>query len=192
MAAADILPFFRAWVRNPWQVAAVAPSGPAVSFLMTQEITAQTGPVLELGPGTGVFTRALLGRGVRQQDLTLIECGSEFIPLLQGRFPGARVLWMDAAWLRRERVFEGAPVGAVVSGLGLLTMSPEKVTVILDGAFGYLRPGGAFYQITYGPRCPVADAILDRLDLQASCIGQTFRNLPPASVYRISRRHPHA
>lgn len=192
MAAADILPFVRAWVRNPWQVAAVAPSGPAVSFLMTQEITAQTGPVLELGPGTGVFTRALLGRGVRQQDLTLIECGSEFIPLLQGRFPGARVLWMDAAWLRRERVFEGAPVGAVVSGLGLLTMSPEKVTVILDGAFGYLRPGGAFYQITYSPRCPVADAILDRLDLQVTCIGQTFRNLPPASVYRISRRHPHA
>ncbi len=192
MAAADILPFFRAWVRNPWQVAAVAPSGPAVSSLMAQEITAETGPVLELGPGTGVFTRALLGRGVKQQDLTLIECGSEFIPLLQSRFPGARVLWMDAAWLRRERVFEGAPVGAVVSGLGLLTMPHEKVTVILDGAFGYLQPGGAFYQITYGPRCPVADAILDRLDLHASCIGQTFRNLPPASVYRISRRHPHA
>ncbi|MCC8962723.1 SAM-dependent methyltransferase [Bradyrhizobium sp. Pear76] len=192
MPAADILPFFRAWVRNPLRVAAVAPSGPAVASLMTQEITADTGPVIELGPGTGVFTDALLRRGVRQRDLTLVECGSEFIPLLQGRFPGARVLWMDAAWLKRERLFEGAPVGAVVSGLGLLIMPPEKVTTILDGAFGYLRADGAFYQITYGPRCPVADVILDRLDLQATCIGQTFRNLPPASVYRISRRHPHA
>ena len=192
MSAADILPFFRAWVRNPLRVAAVAPSGPAVASLMAQEITADTGPVIELGPGTGVFTDALLRRGVRQRDLTLVEYGSEFIPLLQRRFPGARVLWMDAAWLKRERLFEGAPVGAVVSGLGLLIMPPEKVTAILDGAFGYLRPGGAFYQITYGPRCPVADAILDRLDLQASCIGQTFRNLPPASAYRISRRHPHA
>ncbi|MCS3687823.1 class I SAM-dependent methyltransferase [Bradyrhizobium elkanii] len=187
MSAADILPFFRAWVRNPLAVAAVAPSGPTVSSLMVQEITADTGPVIELGPGTGVFTRALLERGV----LTLVEYGSEFIPLLQRRFPGARVLWMDAAWLQRERLFDGAPVGAVVSGLGLLMMPPEKVTAILAGAFGYLRPDGAFYQITYGPRCPVADAILDRLDLQASCIGQTFRNLPPASVYRISRRHPH-
>ncbi|GEC58334.1 phosphatidylethanolamine/phosphatidyl-N-methylethanolamine N-methyltransferase [Bradyrhizobium japonicum] len=191
MSAADILPFFRAWVRNPLAVAAVAPSGPTVSSLMVQEITADTGPVIELGPGTGVFTRALLERGVRQRDLTLVEYGSEFIPLLQRRFPGARVLWMDAAWLQRERLFDGAPVGAVVSGLGLLMMPPEKVTAILAGAFGYLRPDGAFYQITYGPRCPVADAILDRLDLQASCIGQTFRNLPPASVYRISRRHPH-
>ncbi|QOZ30709.1 class I SAM-dependent methyltransferase [Bradyrhizobium sp. CCBAU 53421] len=192
MSAADILPFFRAWVRNPLRVAAVAPSGPAVASLMAQEITADTGPVIELGPGTGVFTRALLNRGVRQQDLTLVEYGSEFIPLLQRRFPGARVLWMDAAWLRREKLFDGAPVGAVVSGLGLLMMPPEKVTTILHAAFGYLRPDGAFYQITYGPRCPVADAILDRLDLQASCIGQTFRNLPPASVYRISRRHSHA
>ena len=192
MPAADILPFFRAWVRNPLRVAAVAPSGPAVASLMAQEITADTGPVIELGPGTGVFTDALLRRGVRQRDLTLVEYGSEFIPLLQRRFPGARVLWMDAAWLKRERLFEGTPVGAVVSGLGLLIMPPEKVTAILDGAFGYLRPDGAFYQITYGPRCPVADAILDRLDLQASCIGQTFRNLPPASVYRISRRYPHA
>lgn len=192
MSAADILPFFRAWVRNPLGVAAVAPSGPAISSLMVQEITADTGPVIELGPGTGVFTHALLKRGVRQQDLTLVEYGSEFIPLLQRRFPGARVLWMDAAWLWRERLFEGAPVGAVVSGLGLLIMPPEKVTTILDAAFRYLRADGAFYQITYGPRCPVSDAILDRLDLQASCIGQTFRNLPPASVYRISRRHPHA
>ncbi|MGY4317476.1 hypothetical protein ACVWW1_006803 [Bradyrhizobium sp. JR3.5] len=109
MSAADILPFVRAWVRNPLRVAAVAPSGPAVSSLMAQEITADTGPVLELGPGTGVFTRALLKRGVRQQDLTLVEYGSEFIPLLQRRFPGARVLWMDAAWLRRESLFDGAP-----------------------------------------------------------------------------------
>ncbi|WP_013503402.1 class I SAM-dependent methyltransferase [Rhodopseudomonas palustris] len=187
MSTADILPFFRAWIRNPLQVAAVAPSGSAVSSLMVQGITSKSGPVIELGPGTGVFTRALLKRGVRQQDLTLVEYGSEFIPLLQQRFPGARVLWMDAAWLHREKLFEGAPVGAVVSGLGLLTMPQEKVAAILRGAFFYLRPGGAFYQITYGPHCPVPDAILDRLGLQAACIGKTFRNLPPASVYRISR-----
>ena len=192
MSAADILPFFLAWVRNPVRVAAVAPSGPVAASLMAQEITEDTGPVIELGPGTGVFTRELLRRGVRQQDLTLVEYGSDFIPLLQRRFPGARVLWMDAAWLSKERLFEGAPVGAVVSGLGLLTMPPEKVLAILGGAFIYLRAEGAFFQITYGPRCPVPDVILDRLDLQASCIGQTYRNLPPASVYRISRRPPYA
>jgi phospholipid N-methyltransferase len=190
MPAADILPFFLSWIRNPLRVAAVAPSGAAIAALMTQEITAKTGPVIELGPGTGPFTYALLARGVREQDLTLVEYGSDFARLLQGRFPRARVLWMDAAWLNQYKLFENAPVGAVVSGLGLLTMSPRKVTAILSGAFGYLRPDGAFYQITYGPRCPVADAVLDDLGLQATCIGQTFRNVPPASVYRITRRKP--
>jgi phospholipid N-methyltransferase len=110
------------------------------------------------------------------------------VRLLQERFPQARVLWMDAATLDKYPLYEGAPVGAIVSGLGILAMPPQKVAAIMKGAFRYLRPGGAFYQITYGPRCPVPDAILDQLDLQARCIGQTYRNVPPASVYRIARR----
>lgn len=190
MPAADILPFLLSWIRNPLRVAAVAPSGSVVATLMTQEITAKTGPVIELGPGTGPFTYALLERGVREQDLTLVEYASDFVRLLHVRFPRARVFWMDAAWLEKYRLFENAPAGAVISGLGLLTMPPDKVVAILNGAFGYLRPEGAFYQITYGPRCPIADNILDDLDLEATCIGHTLRNVPPASVYRITRRKP--
>lgn len=190
MPAADILPFFLSWIRNPLRVAAVAPSGAAIAALMTREISAETGPVLELGPGTGPFTYALLARGVRERDLTLIEYGSDFVRLLQSRFPRARVLWMDAAWLDKDRLFEDAPVGAVVSGLGILTMPQRKISAILRGAFGHLRPDGAFYQITYGPRCPVPDTTLDTLGLKATCIGQTYRNVPPASVYRIVRRNP--
>lgn len=188
MATADILPFFFAWLRNPLRVASITPSSATLASLVTQEISSATGPVMELGPGTGPFTYALLERGAREHDLTLIEYGSDFVRLLQERFPQARVLWMDAAALDKYPLFDGAPVGAIISGLGILAMPAYKVTAILKGAFSYLRPDGAFYQITYGPRCPVPDAILDRLDLQASCIGQTFRNVPPASVYRITRR----
>jgi phosphatidylethanolamine/phosphatidyl-N-methylethanolamine N-methyltransferase len=186
----DVLPFLAAWVRNPLRVAAIAPSGAAVAALMTQEIDTGTGPVVELGPGTGPFTYALLDRGVREQDLTLVEYGSDFIPLLQARFPEARVLWMDAAWMDKERLFADGSVGAVVSGLGVLAMPPKKVIAILKGAFRYLRFDGAFYQITYGPRCPISTTILDCLGLEAICIGQTMRNVPPASVYRIARRKP--
>lgn len=187
MATADILPFFFAWLRSPLRVASITPSSATLASLVTQEISAETGPVMELGPGTGPFTYALLDRGVREHDLTLIEYGSDFVRLLQERFPQARVLWMDAASLDKYPLFAGAPLGAIVSGLGILAMPPHKVAAILKGAFGYLRPGGAFYQITYGPRCPVPDAILDRLGLQSTCIGQTYRNVPPASVYRITR-----
>ena len=53
-----------------------------------------------------------------------------------------------------------------------------------------MRPTGSFYQFTYGPRCPVPRPILDRLGLKATRVGGTIRNIPPASVYRITRRQP--
>lgn len=186
----DSFQFFRSWISDPLRVAAIAPSGESLARVMTRAIGPSDGPILELGAGTGVFTRALLGRGVRESDLTLVEYGSDFMRMLQLRFPHARVLWMDASQLGQYQLFDGAPVGAVVSGLPLLSMSPRKVMAILSGAFKYLRAGGAFYQFTYGPRCPVPRPILDRLGLKAVRVGGTVRNLPPASVYRITRRPP--
>lgn len=186
----DFVQFFRSWIADPLRVAAVAPSGEALARLITRDITPDDGPVLELGPGTGVFTRALLARGVSERDLTLVEYGSEFMRMLQFRFPQARVLWMDAAQLSRYEIYAGAPVGSVVSGLPLLSMSPRKVTSILSGTFSYMRPGGAFYQFTYGLRCPVPRPILDRLGLKATLVGRVARNIPPAAVYKIVRRRP--
>ncbi len=189
-SCADFGRFFRAWITNPRRVSAVAPSGDALGRVMTREISAVTGPVLELGPGTGVFTRALLARGISESDLTLIEFGPEFAQMLKSRFPQARVLSMDAARLADQAVFDGTPVGAVVSGLPLLSMPQQKVADIISGAFSYMRPDGAFYQFTYGPRCPVSSATLDRLDLKATRIGRALWNIPPATVYRIARRRP--
>jgi len=186
----DILHFLRSWVSNPLRVGAVAASGETLARLITQEIDGSAGAVIELGPGTGVFTRSLLARGVSEDDLTLIEYGDEFLPRLKRRFPKARVLQMDASRLRKAHLFEEASVGAAVSGLPLLSMSPRKQTAILAGVFAYLRPGASLYQFTYGPRCPVPRRILDRLGLKAVRVGGTVRNIPPAAVYRISRRRP--
>jgi phospholipid N-methyltransferase len=184
----DFLSFFLSWMSSPRRVGAIAPSGAALAELITREITEKTGPILELGPGTGAFTYKLLKRGVRPQDLTLIEYGSDFTKLLQMRFPGARVLWMDAARLATERLYDDAPVGAVVSGLPLLNMSTRKVVSILGGAFSYVRPGGAFYQFTYGMSCPIPRPVLDRLGLRATLVDRAFLNVPPAAVYKLTRR----
>lgn len=183
----DSLHFFRSWIAAPLRVASVTPSSRTLARLMTAEITPNSGPVIELGPGTGVFTRALIARGVDEADLTLIEYGSEFTGMLKQRFPQARILESDAAELDRAALYPGAPAGAVVSGLPLLSMAPDKIAAILSGAFLYLRPGGAFYQFTYGPRCPVSRPILEKLGLKATRIGRTLRNIPPATVYRIAR-----
>src|SRR5258705_2120138 len=119
MAAQNLLLFFRALACSPRAVGAIALSGANLASLITSEITAASGPVLELGPGTGVFTEALLERGVRESDLTLIEYGSDFMRLLQARFPTARVLWVDAASMASHDLVE-QPFGGLVSGVPLL------------------------------------------------------------------------
>jgi phospholipid N-methyltransferase len=183
----DAYGFFRAWLSSPLRVAAVTPSSKGLAAAMTAEIDPSQGPVIELGPGTGVFTRALLDRGVSERDLALVECGQEFGHLLAVRFPQAETHVADAANLRHMILFGGIPAGAVVSGLPLLGMPPGKTLAILAAAFSKLRVGGAFYQFTYGPGCPVRTSVLRRLGLTATRIGFVLGNLPPASVYRIER-----
>lgn len=148
--------FFRNWLSDPLRVGAITPSGQSLAALMTSEISAATGPVLELGPGTGVFTQALLERGVTPGNLTLIESGEDFAALLEAQFPGVRVLHIDAARLSRTTLFGEACLGTVISGLPPLSMPPRKVMMILAGATGWLRPGGAISSSTtgYAARCP--------------------------------------
>ena len=188
MKLRETLTFLRALTSDPSLVGAIAPSGAALARLITSEIRRDSGHIVEYGAGTGVFTQALLAQGVREGDLTLVEYRPDFAQLLKERFPEARVLRMDAGSLHKQNLFHNAPVGAVVSGLPLLNMSPRKVVSILSGAFRYMRCYGAFYQFTYGPRCPVPAAILDRLGLRATCLGRALVNIPPAAVYRITKR----
>lgn len=186
----DVFSFFSAWISAPGRIGAVAPSGGGLAELIAREITAASGPIIELGPGTGVFTRAVLARGVKEENMTLVEYLPEFVELLQLRFPKARVLCMDATRMREQCLFESASVGAVVSGLPLLRMSARRVIAILKGAFSYMGPRGAFYQFTYGPRCPVPKRYLDGLGLESTRLGRVLLNVPPATVYRITRRPP--
>jgi phospholipid N-methyltransferase len=186
----DFVRFVRTWVRAPLQVGAILPSGPALARLITSEIGPNTGPVIELGPGTGVFTRALLARGVRPSDLSLIELNPDFARNLQLQFPGMRVLCADASRLSEAGFDAGWKAGAVVSGLPLRAMPVQTIRGIMTGCFAYLRPGGAVYQFTYGWRCPVPAPIVDSLGLDVARIGRTLRNVPPADVYRFSRRSP--
>ena len=186
------LSFFLAWLADPLRVGAVSPSSPALADAITAEITPDCAPVIELGPGTGVFTRSLIQRGIPEERLALIERGGRFARELERSFPRARVLQMDAARLAEVDPFDGERAGAVVSGLPLLLIRPGDVLRLLEGAFERLRPDAAFYQFTYGLDPPVPSRILDRLGLEVARLGGTFANVPPAAVYRIRRRYAYA
>ena len=154
--------------------------------MITQELDRNCGSIIELGPGTGVFTRAIIASGVAEQDIVLVEMDGEFAGMLSRRFPQATLFETDAAQLGNIDIDE--PVGAVVSGLPLLSMPTTQVEAILSGAFEHLVRDGSFFQFTYALRCPVPQKTLRLLGLEAKLIGRALLNFPPASVYRISRK----
>lgn len=179
--------FLKALFRAPRTIGAIAPSGPKLARLITSEIKPGAGRILELGPGTGVFTRALLDRGVSRNDVTLVEIERQFVQVLRRRFRGVDIICSDACNLEVVNAERG-PYAAIVSGLPLLNMPAEMIETILTGAFSILDHGGAFYQFTYSRVCSVPAEIMERLRLEAKPLGRVRFNVPPASVFRLSRR----
>ena len=189
-SAADVLTFFWGWLRRPAKVGSVIPSSKGLARLITREISAATGPVIELGPGTGVFTAELLARGVAPADIALYEINPLFADLIARRFPHLRLERVNAGLLATIDVFPGRKAGAVVSGLPFLSLPDPLVERIIAGVFRQLGEGGSLYQFTYGLACPVKPEILSHHGLKAERMGFALLNFPPASVYRISRKSP--
>ncbi len=180
----DFALFMGQILRSPKTISAMAPSSRGLARAITAEIGPHTGPVAEFGPGTGVFTRMLLTRGVAPADLTLFEVNPTFAASLREKFPGLRVVTGGA----QDIADHCKEVGAVVSGLPLLSFPETLTRAILTGMLRVLRPGGVMYQFTYGPRSPVPDNIADDLGLVATPGQRIWLNLPPARVYKLERR----
>jgi len=185
---AERLSFYHAWRANPRAIGAILPSGRALGAAITREIDPAAGPVLELGPGTGVFTRALLARGVPPGELVLVERDPYLAMRLRRDFPEIAVFDIDAADLQRHALFPRGPAAAAVCGLPLLNLPLRTRLRILRATFTQLRSDGACYLFTYGVRCPVPRRLLERLGLRARKIEVVFANVPPAHVWKLTRR----
>lgn len=183
--------FFRQWLKNPLSIAAISPSSQRLARLMIDELPEGAMRVVELGGGTGVFTKALLKHGIVPDNLLVLELNEELHQHLRRRFPDAHVVCGDARELvaiaQRCGFSDVGPADAVISGLGLLSMPRPLQQSILEAAFGVLRPEGRFIQFTYGPTSPVAKEVLAELDLSVRRAGVAWRNMPPATVYVYTR-----
>lgn len=185
---AERVRFLRAWRENPKSIGAIWPSSNRLAAAMTRDITPRSGPCLELGAGTGAFTRALLARGLTPAQLTLVEMDPRFARQLRRDFADAYVYQGDAAKLAGVPLFADRLAGVAICGLPLLNMPVKQQIGILRGTFAQLRPGGAMVLFTYGPRCPVPQRVLDRLGLRARRCETVIANVPPAHVWKLTRR----
>ena len=183
--------FFRQWLKNPVAMSAISPSGPQLARKMVAELPVDARRVIELGAGTGVFTRALIAHGIQASDLMVLELNAELHAHLQTMFPAVHVQHGDARELVRlasECGFaQDGPADAVISGLGMLSMPRQVQHDILGAGFDCLQPQGRYIQFTYGPATPVSQDVLDSLALNARRGAFVWRNLPPATVFVFTR-----
>lgn len=192
----DEMRFLRSFARNPLRTGALVPSGPELAARMASFVAPGPGVrVVELGPGTGVVTKALLARGLAPGALNLVEFCPEFCALLTMRHPGLTVLRGDAYDLRRtlnqpggflERSNEQAPLDGIVSSLPLLTRPEPEREALLDEALDLLRPGAPFVQFSYGLTAPVRPKGRGISVLSSEWI---WKNMPPARVWVYRKGH---
>ena len=178
----DEVRFLRSWIEKPLAMGAVMPSGKLLARTMANYVDINSdAPVIELGPGTGPITTALVERGIDQKRLVLVEYSPNFCALLRDRFPQATVLQGDAYSLRDTLgdVLR-QPASAVVSGLPLVTKPMRTRVRLLRDAFTALAPKAPFIQFTYSVAPPIPKS-LPGVSTEAS--ERIWMNLPPARVW---------
>ena len=185
--------FLKRWLRRPFAMGAVVPSGRFLTEAMAcstlEAIEGRPGCVVELGAGTGVVTHALLAVGIARDRLALVERDRELAAFLHKRFPGPKILEGDAEHLPDLlRAANISTVAAVVSSLPLLSLPAAIVDGIVRGTFAALPKGAALVQFTYGLTPPVPRELRDGLDLVAAHGPRIWRNVPPAVVWTFRER----
>jgi phosphatidylethanolamine/phosphatidyl-N-methylethanolamine N-methyltransferase len=178
----DEVRFLRSWIEKPLHMGAVMPSSKLLARTMAQYVDVKSeGPVVELGPGTGAITNALIEHGVDQKRLVLVEYNPSFCALLRDRYPQAKVVQGDAYALHDSLGGTlDVPASAVVSGLPLVTKPMLMRLKLIRDAFAALAPGAPFVQFTYSVAPPIPKS-LPGVSTEAS--ERIWMNLPPARVW---------
>lgn len=174
--------FYMEWLKNPRRVGAIAPTSVGMARKMASVIRPESGlPVLELGPGTGVITKAILDRGVRPENLVSVEFSENFLPDLKQRYPGVKFVHGDAFHISQIASDLGIErFDTVVSALPLLNFPEAQRAVLIKKLLGLLGPGRPLIQFSYGFSPPVP---AHPRRFSVSHLTTVLRNLPPARLW---------
>ena len=177
----DEVRFLRSWIEKPLHMGAVMPSSKVLARTVARYVDPHSdGPVIELGPGTGAITDALIAHGVAEKRLVLVEFDPGFCALLRERYPQATVIQGDAYNLDQTLADWKEPAAAMVSGLPLVTKLMLVRLKLMRDAFLKMEAGAPFIQFTYSVAPPIPKS-LPGIHTQAS--ERVWMNLPPARVW---------
>ena len=184
----DELRFIRGMMSTPKTVGAIMPTSGRMAARMASIIDTGSGlPVLELGPGTGVITKAILDKGVKPEDLVSVEYSSEFVRHLRGKYPGVNFINGDAFSLAETlKTYRGQKFDCVISGIPLLNFPMHQRVTLIEDLLRLIPVGRPVVQFSYGPISPV----VARPDSYAiKHFDFVVRNIPPAQIWHYRKTH---
>ncbi len=178
--------FFKGWQKDKKGVGALIPTSIYAARRMASVVNLRSGmPILELGAGTGVITKAILERGIKPHQLVSVEYSRNFYNGLVQRFPGVDFRLGNAFALNEvlgER--KGEQFDCVVSAVPLLSFPMEQRVALIEDLLARIPAGRPVIQITYGPLSPVIK-MPDRYVV--SHYDFVVRNIPPAQLWTYRR-----
>jgi len=182
----DELHFIKTWAGDPKTTGSIVPTGAKLAKSMVESIRVDSGlPVLELGPGTGAITEAILARGVKAENLYALEYSPEFLAKLEASFPGVNFIHGDAFDLDAALGSVGvAQFDTVISALPLLNFPQEDRVKLIESLLDRLPQGRPVVQFSYGAHSPVP---AKKGSFSATHHDWVMRNVPPARVWLYQR-----
>lgn len=183
----DKVVFVRSFLKDPKTMGAIYPSSKRLAKIMASYVIfAQNQLIVELGAGTGVITQAMLNRGIPADRIIAIESSSDLVENFRIRFPKVKMIEGDASCLAELLKNEIRPIGTIISGLPLRSLSKESKERILSTISSVLSSHGRYIQFTYALR-----SNMDFYPQHYKLIHKklVWVNVPPAKVevYTLSR-----
>ncbi|RWF76279.1 MAG: methyltransferase domain-containing protein [Mesorhizobium sp.] len=185
----DELKFFKGWIDKPKAVGSIVPTSSTTARKMASVVNPNSGlPVLEVGPGTGVITRAILAQGVKPENLYAVEYSPDFVRHLRQLYPGVNVIEGDAFNLDATLGDKsGLTFDSVISGVPLLNFPVAQRIAYVESLLDRIPTGRPIVQLTYGPLSPIPPG---RGDYTVEHFHFVIRNIPPTQLW-IYRRAAH-
>ena len=181
----------RTFIKQFWQdkkmVGSVRPSSRFLAEKMLQNINFKDSKIIvELGPGTGVFTHKIIEKMAPDAKLLVFELNQKFIRTLRKNIKDERVVLIyDSAEKIEEYLskygFEQADV--VISSLPLFNFPQDLRENIIKASHKVLRNEGKYVQFQYSIQAKkLLESTFDKVS-----ISFTPLNFPPAFVYTCDK-----
>lgn len=184
----------REFVRYPFYTAALAPSSRHLASRMAAAVPLATAEnVVELGPGTGALTQALLPKLNPNARFLAVELNPTFAAEWRKQFPGRQIEVGNVANLRQICArHDMKSLDCIVSGLPWPSFPIALQETALEEVLALLKPGGQM--VTFGyhvgmcmPSGRHFQKLVQRKFRRVERLAWEWRNLPPAYILRCTR-----